>query len=153
MKPLNKYIFKTIVVILFLLLLISGCKSTRYVPDNRYLLSDIDIKIDNDKIDKEELSTYLRQKENLKILGIVKFHLWLYNLSVKKNEDGWLKNIGESPVIYDLSLKKRVRTQDYAKRLNDWLYLRHLRLVVITLLRMLYITVSEKKCLTYLLIR
>jgi outer membrane protein assembly factor BamA len=92
-------------------LLISGCKTTKFVPDDRYLLSDIDIKVDNDQINKEELSTYVRQKENMKILGMLKFHLWLYNLSRKNKEEGLLKKIGEPPVIYDLGLKDKTVQQ------------------------------------------
>ncbi|MGF7139619.1 translocation and assembly module lipoprotein TamL [Roseimarinus sediminis] len=96
---------------LLLLFLLFACKTTKYVPDNRYLLNDIEIKIDNDAISKEELHTHLRQEENLKILGLFKFHLWLYNLSSQKKESGWLKNIGEPPVIYDSGLKNRSKQQ------------------------------------------
>jgi outer membrane protein assembly factor BamA len=78
-----------------------GCNTTRYVPDDKYLMSNIDFKIDNKQINKEELSSYVRQEENLKILGFIKFHLWLYNLSKKDKPKSWLKGIGEPPAIYD----------------------------------------------------
>ena len=81
------------------------------------MLNDIDIKVDNDKIDKDELSTHLRQKENLKILGLFKFHLWIYNLSGIKRENGWLKRIGEPPVIYDTGLKNKS-----VQQLEQYLY-------------------------------
>jgi outer membrane protein assembly factor BamA len=103
----RKYILKQLIAIVILVQLISGCKTTRYVPEYKYLLSDIDIKVDNDQIDKEELSTYIRQKDNLRILRILKFHLWLYSLSNKKKQNGLLKRIGEPPVIYDLGLKDK----------------------------------------------
>lgn len=92
-------------------LLLDSCISTKYIPENRFLLSEIDINIDNDKIDKEELKTHLRQKENLKILGFLKFHLWLYNMSAVKRENGWFKRIGEPPVIYDTGLKNKSAQQ------------------------------------------
>ncbi|MFA9390930.1 MAG: BamA/TamA family outer membrane protein [Prolixibacteraceae bacterium] len=98
-------------------LLFTGCISTRYVPDDNYLLSDIEIQLDNDQIDREELTTHLRQKENLRILGIFKMHLWLYNLSRLDKEKGWLKNIGESPVIYDSGLENKS-----VQQLQQYLY-------------------------------
>lgn len=88
-------------------LLLSGCKSTKFISDDNYLLRDIDIKIDNDNIEKEELASQLRQKENLKILGLFKFHLGLYNLSNKSKEKGLLKRVGEPPVVYDIGLKDK----------------------------------------------
>ena len=97
------------------MLLFSGCTVTRYVPEDKYLLSDINIKVDNESVDKEELVTHLRQKENLRILGIIKLHLWLYNLSKIDKDKGWLKNIGEAPVIYDegLTIKSVQQLKQY----------------------------------------
>lgn len=86
---------------------LAGCKTTRYVPEGKYLLNDIDYQIDNKQINKDELSSYVRQEENLKILGFFKFHLWLYNISKKNNEKSWFKEIGEPPVIYDEMLKNK----------------------------------------------
>ena len=88
-----------------------SCSSTKFVPEGKYLLNDTDIKIDNKSINKEELKAQVRQKENLKILGFIKFHLGLYNLSSKKKEDGWFKRIGEEPVIYDEFMTARSKDQ------------------------------------------
>lgn len=113
----NKHIRKLFFVMILSSLLFSGCITTRYIPEDGYLLSDIDIEIQNDQIDKEELSTHLRQKENLRILGFLKLHLFLYNLSRKDKDDGWLKNIGESPAIYDMSLRTKS-----VQQLEQYLY-------------------------------
>ena len=98
-------------LLLVLFLLLSGCRSTRFVPNDRYLLSDVDIEIDNKQIDKDEVANYLRQKENLRILGFIKFHLWMYNLSNKDKAESWLRNIGEPPVIYDQGLHLKSKEQ------------------------------------------
>jgi len=74
------------------------------VPEGEYLLNKAKIKVDNKEIQKSELKSYLRQKPNSSILGFWKFHLGIYNLSRKKKKEGWLKRIGEKPVIYDESL-------------------------------------------------
>lgn len=71
------------------------------------MLNNTEIKIDNNSINKEDLKAQIRQKENLKILGFLKFHLGLYNLSSKKKEEGWFKRIGEAPVVYDDYLTQR----------------------------------------------
>jgi outer membrane protein assembly factor BamA len=94
-----------IYILLAVIVLASGCKTTRYVPEGEYLLSDIDVKVDNRQIDKGELAKHIRQKENLKIFALLKFHLWLYNISNKDNPNSWLRRIGEEPVVYDQGLK------------------------------------------------
>ncbi|HKJ80116.1 MAG TPA: POTRA domain-containing protein, partial [Prolixibacteraceae bacterium] len=81
-----------------------SCSPVKFVPEDKYLLNDVDVQIDNPDINKEEVKSYVRQKENYRILGFAKFHLWLYNLSSKEKENGWLKRIGEAPQIYDQGL-------------------------------------------------
>lgn len=100
-----------ILVGLFITVVFFSCSSTRFVPEDKYLLNDTDIEIDNKSINKEELQAQIRQKENLKILGFLKFHLGLYNLSSKKKEEGWFKRIGEAPVIYDDYMTERSKDQ------------------------------------------
>jgi len=90
-----------------LLLLLSACSATRFVTDGSYLLNDVQIRVDNKQVSKEELRKQIRQKENLKILGFMKFHLGMYNLSSKHKENDWFKRIGEAPVIYQEFQAKR----------------------------------------------
>lgn len=93
--------------ILFILFFAS-CSPVKYVPEDKYLLDRYKVKIDKgtaekEKLKKDELKSLIRQKPNKRILG-VRFHLGLYNLSRKGKEkglSGWLKRIGEEPVIYD----------------------------------------------------
>jgi outer membrane protein assembly factor BamA len=94
--------------------LLTACQTTKYVPVNDYLLSRSKITVDNKSIDKKEMKIYLKQKPNTKILGFWRFHLWLYNLSSSKNENNWLKRIGEAPVIYNAYLTQK--TKDEFKR-------------------------------------
>lgn len=98
-------------VVFAVLFSLSSCSSVKYVPEDEYLLSKVDLDIDNRKIDKNELRTYLQQKPNTKIFGFWKFHLGLYNLSSRKKEDGWLKRIGEAPAIYSQFQKDKTKTE------------------------------------------
>jgi outer membrane protein assembly factor BamA len=78
------------------------------VPEDKYLLDRYRVKVEKgtaekQRIKKDELKALVRQKPNKRVLGI-RFHLGLYNLSRKGKESGlsgWLKRIGEEPVIYD----------------------------------------------------
>lgn len=81
------------------------------MPEENYLVNKVEVEIDNPKIDRAEAKTFVRQKENYKILGFAKFHLMLYNLSSKKKEDDWLKRIGEPPQIYNEILSERSGSQ------------------------------------------
>ena len=97
-----------------IVILLTACQTTKYVPVNDFLLSRTKITVDDKSIDKKEMKIYLKQKPNTKILGFWRFHLWLYNLSSGKNENNWLKRIGEAPVIYNAYLTQK--TKDEFKR-------------------------------------
>jgi outer membrane protein assembly factor BamA len=92
-------------------LLITSCSSTRFVPEGKYLLNKISVKVDDKNLKRDELKTHIKQKENLRILGVFKFHLWVYNLSSSKKENGWLKKIGEAPVLYEEYQTERSQSQ------------------------------------------
>lgn len=100
-----KLITLTITVLLF------SCSPVKFVPEDKYLISKVEIEVDNPDINKESAKSLIKQKENYKILGFLKFHLWLYNLSSKKKTDDWLKRIGEPPQIYDDDISKRDEDQ------------------------------------------
>ena len=99
LRKSNKYglFFYTMAIVA---ILISSCQTTKYVPDNAFLLTKVKISVDNKSINQKEMKIYMKQKPNATILGFWKFHLGLYNLSSVKSENDWLKRIGEAPVIY-----------------------------------------------------
>lgn len=97
-------------MILFILLLVS-CNTTKYVPENAFLLTKAKISVDEKSINKTEMKLYMKQKPNARILGFWRFHLWLYNLSDKNKENGWLKKIGEAPVVYSPYLTEKTREE------------------------------------------
>ena len=94
-------------MILVSLIILTACSQTKFVPENQHLLHKVELEVDDPEINKEEAKTYIRQKENYKILGFIKFYLFLYDLSSKKKTDDWLKRIGEAPQIYDEVLMQR----------------------------------------------
>ena len=98
-------------MILISIVILSSCAQTRFVPGPEYLLQKVELDVNEPDINKEEAKAYIRQKENYKILGFMKFYLFLYNLSSKKKTDDWLKRIGEAPQIYDEALVQRSNEQ------------------------------------------
>ena len=117
MKQSFKYrIILTCVIIIGILF--SACQTTKYVHDNEFLLAKAKITVDNKAIDKKEMKIYLKQKPNAKILGFWRFYLWLYNLSSVKKEGGWLKRIGEAPVIYSPYLMQKSK-EDFTRFMHN----------------------------------
>lgn len=105
------FLSSRIFILLTGVLFLGACNSTKFVPEDKYLLNKVSVRVDDKRIKKQELKTHVRQKENLRILGLLKFHLWLYNLSSEKKGNGWFKEIGEAPVIYEEGQSRRSMDQ------------------------------------------
>lgn len=101
--------------ILFLSLLCS-CSVARKLPEGQYLLArnEVEVKKESDlrrkeRVKPEEVSVYIKQKPNKRILGL-KFSAWMYNLSNPEKSNlinRWLRRIGDPPVVYDSTLTLR----------------------------------------------
>jgi outer membrane protein assembly factor BamA len=90
-----------------------SCAPAKYVPEDLYLLNRNKIVVEQKGIDKSILESYLLQKPNKRILGI-RLNLFYYNLSnINKNRwpHGWLRRIGEEPVVYDPFMTERTHDQ------------------------------------------
>jgi outer membrane protein assembly factor BamA len=103
--------------LIIIVLLLSSCNPTKYVPQGETLLDETHVIINKEGIKKSDLLPYIKQKPNKKILG-AKFHLGLYNLSnINKDKwpHSWLREIGEEPVIFDpyATAKSRDQIQSY----------------------------------------
>lgn len=96
-----------IAVVIAALSLLTGCSSTKYVPDNQYLLDKVVITSDDKDFKKADLRDYLHQRPNFKAFGLIKWQLYLYNWS-GKNDKSWvnkqLRRMGEAPVVLDTML-------------------------------------------------
>lgn len=94
------------IVFISLLLIVQSCSSSRHVPEGSYLLDKVSININDSTgiFDDQEMSTYLRQLPNHKMLWSIKFRLGVYNMSgedTTKWWNRWARKLGEPPVIYD----------------------------------------------------
>ncbi len=99
-KPSKRWFLGCIV----LLLLLSSCQTTKFVPEGEYLLNKARVKVEGTKeVTSDDLSGYLRQKQNSEVFGFWKMQLNLYSLS-SADTSKWinkqLRKIGEPPEIY-----------------------------------------------------
>lgn len=99
------------ILVVALVPMLFSCASTKHVPDGSLLLDKVRINIldkENEKnINKQELTNYLRQTENHKVLGGFKMQLAIYNMSGKDSTkwlNKWIRRVGAPPVIYDSTL-------------------------------------------------
>ncbi len=93
------------------LFILSSCNPTKYVKPDELFLQNSKVKIDNRKVNKDEIENIIKQKPNRKILGILRFHLGVHNLYKEESESKIKLNIGEKPVIYDSLLTERTAKQ------------------------------------------
>lgn len=94
-----------------------SCNPTKYIPEGETLLNDNHIVVNTDAVKKSDLFPYIKQQPNKKIFG-ARFHLGLYNLSnINKSKwpHGWLREIGEEPVIFDpySTIRSKEQIQSY----------------------------------------
>ncbi|MDE5612042.1 MAG: outer membrane protein assembly factor, partial [Odoribacter sp.] len=100
---MKKYISHKILLILCLASFFYACSPTRYVGKDEYLLHRVKVKNEEKNVSTPDLKKAIRQKPNTRILGIMRFHLGLYNLSGSDESKGfnrWLRSIGDAPVMY-----------------------------------------------------
>lgn len=98
-------------------MLLFACNNTVHLKQNEKLLSGTIVKIKGEQreISKDEVMAIIKQKPNKKILGVVRFHLGVYNFAKRGKERKWKKwlieNVAEEPVIFDTLLKDKSSLQ------------------------------------------
>ena len=95
--------------LLFFLLcnLLVSCSLTKYVPEDKTLLSRVKIKKDTPELDASSLNNYVLQQPNSYMIGFMRTKLATYGLSgndTTKWINRTLRKLGEEPVIFDSSL-------------------------------------------------
>lgn len=106
----NCFLFLLTSVFIFSL---ASCTSTKFVPDDSYLLDEVKIHTDQKDIRPSSLRTYVRQNPNAKWFSLIKTQLYVYNLSGRDSTkwgNKFLRRIGDAPVIY--SENEAQRSQD-----------------------------------------
>ncbi|MCF0206378.1 MAG: BamA/TamA family outer membrane protein [Bacteroidales bacterium] len=117
--------FTAIALFIMLAILMSSCRTKRYLSEGEYLLKKNVVVCDNKSIDEDNLKQTLNQKPNTRILGILPLKMYVYNLINTGKDMKWKgrisQAIGEEPVIYDSeateksvsNIKTYMATQSY----------------------------------------
>ena len=108
------------------LMAFTSCNTTKFVPQDKYLLNKVRVKCEDDpSVDVGSLRNYLRQKHNTEILGFWKMQLDVYNTAptdtTTKTRKKLARNamkMGEAPVIYDEDLTS-VSMQQLRQQMNN----------------------------------
>ena len=72
------FLFAVVVV-----MLITACSASKFIPDNRYMLDKVVMKSDRPGFDAAQLAPYIRQKSNSRWFSLFKIPLGTYSLSGK----------------------------------------------------------------------
>lgn len=102
-------------LLLATVMVVTGCSTSRHVPQGQYLLDKVSIEVDpSTGMDELTLINYLRQQPNHVVLGFAKLQLGIYNMSGRdttKWYNRWARSLGQPPVIFDHNLTEQSRRQ------------------------------------------
>lgn len=116
-------VFNIATFLLGAMALMSSCSSTKYVPEDSYLLNRVKIKATGEysDINTATLRSYVRQRSNSRWFTLFRLPLATYSLS-GRDTTKWinrtLKAMGEAPVIYDSLLAVRT-SNDLTQQLRN----------------------------------
>lgn len=98
--------FKHLFVFFTIAFAVQGCLSTKLVPENRHLLKKNKIKVEGDRINTSEVEDVLKQKPNLRVIGIP-LRLKIYNsIDSAKTERGRIRKLDR---LNSQNIKKKKR--------------------------------------------
>ncbi|CCY66261.1 putative outer membrane protein OMP85 family [Prevotella sp. CAG:1124] len=115
-----------IVSTLIIVVTITACSASKFIPEGSYLLDDVKIKSDTKNIETSQLEPYIRQKGNSKWFSLFKVLLGTYALS-GRDTTKWinrkLQALGEDPVLFD-SLQAEQTCNDLSNVLHGMGYIK-----------------------------
>ena len=115
--------------IALLAVLFASCNTTKFVPQDKYLLNKVRVKcVDDKNVSTGALASYVRQKQNTEIFGFWKLQLHIYNTApvdtTTKSRARAARNakkMGEAPIIYDEEMTE-VSMQQIRQQMNNMGY-------------------------------
>ena len=109
----------------FVLGLLSACSAEKFIPENNYMLTRVEVKSQDKKLNVTSLEPYLKQKANSKWFSLFKVPMGTYTMAGTDSTkwiNRFLKGIGEKPIVYDSLLTKETK-ENLRKALWDMGYL------------------------------
>ena len=101
-------------IFLMLLLGLSACSVSNFIPEGHYLLDAVKIESDNKEVKPSEMRAYVRQTSNAKWFSLVKIPMYIYS-AAGRDSTKWINRLlyrmGDAPRIYDPELTEETREQ------------------------------------------
>ncbi len=114
-----------LVICAVIIFICTSCSTTKFVPDGKYLLTDVKIETDNKNVNTSQMEQYINQKANTKWFSLFAVPLGTYNLS-GHDSTKWinriLKRLGEEPVLFD-TLKAEMSRKNLGTVMQNMGYL------------------------------
>ena len=114
-----------LVICAVIIFICTSCSTTKFVPDGKYLLTDVKIETDNKNVNTSQMEQYINQKANTKWFSLFAVPLGTYNLS-GRDSTKWinriLKRLGEEPVLFD-TLKTEMSRKNLGTVMQNMGYL------------------------------
>ena len=114
---------KSFILYSLFFILLASCSTTRYVPEGRYLLNSVKVRLAEDAqgVSAQELSGYVRQQPNSRLFSLFPLPLATWSLA-GPDSSSWLnrtlRSMGEPPVILD-TLKTLQTQTDLRQQLRN----------------------------------
>ena len=86
-----------------LILSLSSCSVNKFLPDDGYLLDEVEMVSTDKKVSVSSYKSQVLQRPNTRLLGLVRWPLRLYCLSGKADNyvNRTIRRLGEAPRIYN----------------------------------------------------
>ena len=100
-------------MLLFLVVVMASCSVSRFIPEDEYLLNNVNIRTSDKTISTTQMQGYVQQHPNSRWFSLVKVPMGPYLMSGRdttKRINRFLQRIGEAPVIYDKT--RALKTRD-----------------------------------------
>lgn len=114
-----------LVICAVIIFICTSCSTTKFVPDGKYLLTDVKIETDNKNVNTSQMEQYINQKANTKWFSLFAVPLGTYNLS-GRDSTKWinriLKRLGEEPALFD-TLKAEMSRKNLGTVMQNMGYL------------------------------
>ena len=113
-------------ILIFILAIFSSCSVNKFIPEEHYLLDEVNIISDTKEVKPSSFYTYIRQNPNAKWFNLVRVPMRIYCISgtdSTKWNNRFFRKIGDAPVIYDESIARKSQ-QEIEKAVRNMGYMR-----------------------------
>lgn len=121
MKNYLQHYISILIVAIF-----TSCSVNKFIPEEHYLLDEVNIVSDTKEVKPSAFNTYVRQNPNAKWFNLVKVPMKIYCLSGMDSThwgNRFLRKLGDAPVIYNADIARKSQ-QEIEKAVRNMGYMR-----------------------------